>query len=71
MKVKSTDSRLNIVRYNRMGAVTVVNLRTVECVIGRVYDRGEWAIVDRQPFSLPSDLPSDATSVDSVETTHP
>jgi hypothetical protein len=71
VKVKLTDSRLNIVHYNGMGTVTVVNLRTVECIIGRVYDHGEWAIVDRQPFSLPSDLPSNATSVDSVETTRP
>ena len=51
VKVKSRDSRLNITRYNEMGAVTVVDLKMLECVVGRVYDRGEWAIIDRHPPS--------------------
>ena len=33
--------------YKDCGAEEVVDLNTVKCVIGRVKDRGEWAIVDR------------------------
>ena len=64
VKVKLRDSRLHIVRYDGMGAMTVVDLKMVECVVGRVHDRGKWAIIDRQPFSHP---PDEAASVDSIE----
>jgi hypothetical protein len=33
--------------YKEFGADEVVDLKTVQCVIGRVKDRGEWSIVDR------------------------
>ncbi|KAK2463507.1 hypothetical protein APHAL10511_004258 [Amanita phalloides] len=59
VKVKSRDPMLNIVHYKDMGPVTVVDLKTVECVVGRVYDHGSWAIVDRHP---PSHSPSGADS---------
>ncbi len=36
-----------IYSYKEFGVEEVVDLKTVECVIGRVKDRGEWAIVDR------------------------
>ena len=29
------------------GAEEVVDLKTVQCVVGRVKNRGEWSIVDR------------------------
>lgn len=58
VKVKSRDPKLNIVCYDEMGPLTVVDLKTVECVVGRVHDCGEWAIVDRHPLShLPSEEP--------------
>ena len=44
--------------------MTVVDLKMVECIVGRVHDRGEWAIIDQQPFSH---LPDEAASVDSVK----
>ena len=49
VKVTSRDSTLNIVRYKEMGTLTVVDLKTVECIVGRVHDCGEWAIIDREP----------------------
>jgi hypothetical protein len=33
--------------YKDFGINDVVDLTTVQCVVGRIYDRGEWAIVDR------------------------
>jgi len=38
--------RDGIYSYKEFGAEEVVNLKTVQCVIGRVKDRGEWAIID-------------------------
>ena len=33
--------------YEREGRMEVVDIRCVQCVIGRVADRGRWAIIDR------------------------
>ena len=37
----------NIYRYKELGVNEVVDLTTVQCVVGRIWDRDEWAIVDR------------------------
>jgi len=44
--VKATLRR-NIYYYKEFGVEEVVDLETVQCVVGRVKDKGEWAIVDR------------------------
>ena len=45
--VKATLTN-NIYHYKELGAVNeVVDLTTVQCVVGRIWDRDEWAIVDR------------------------
>ena len=33
--------------YKDFGVDEVVDLSTVQCVVGRIWDRSEWAIVDR------------------------
>ena len=33
--------------YKEFGAEEVVDLETVQCVVGRVKNGGEWAIIDR------------------------
>lgn len=33
--------------YQDTGPIVIVDLNQVQCVIGRIYDRGKWAIVDR------------------------
>jgi hypothetical protein len=42
-----TTSKDGIYSYKEFGVEEVVDLDTVQYVIGRVKDRGEWAIVDR------------------------
>ena len=37
----------NVYYYKELGANEVVDLTTVQCVVGRIWDRDEWAIVDR------------------------
>jgi hypothetical protein len=44
VKATVTD---NIYHYKEFGVNEVVDLTTVECVVGRIWDRDEWAIVDR------------------------
>jgi len=45
-EVKAT-LREGIYYYKDFGVEEVVDMKTVQCVVGRVKDRGEWAIVDR------------------------
>ena len=45
-EVKAT-LRDSIYTYKEFGAEEVVDLKTVQCVVGRVKDRGAWSIVDR------------------------
>lgn len=37
----------NIHYYTEFGIDEVVDLTTVQCVVGRIHDRGRWAIIDR------------------------
>jgi hypothetical protein len=36
-----------IYSYKEFGAEEVVDMKTVQCVVGRVKNGGEWSIVDR------------------------
>ncbi|KAF8345262.1 hypothetical protein F5887DRAFT_1061833 [Amanita rubescens] len=51
IKVDETPGGCNITFYKEMGPSYVVDLNTVECVVGRIWDRERWAIVDRAPKS--------------------
>ena len=44
VKAKLMDS---IYYYEEFGADEVVDLETVQCVIGRIKDRGKWALIDQ------------------------
>ncbi|KAI0087703.1 hypothetical protein BDY19DRAFT_892356 [Irpex rosettiformis] len=46
-KVISRHPKLDIHYYTEFGPLEVVDMTTVQCIVGRVYDRGQWAIVDR------------------------
>ena len=34
-------------QFKTTGKLTVIDLGTIQCVVGRVFDRGKWVIVDR------------------------
>ena len=49
-QVKISESSTNHCRinyYEDMGPVALVDLNQVKCVVGRIMDRGKWAIIDR------------------------
>jgi hypothetical protein len=33
--------------FKTAGKLTVVDLGTIQCTVGRIYDRGKWVIIDR------------------------
>lgn len=44
VKAKLKDG---IYYYKEFGADEVVDLETIQCVVGRIQDRGQWALIDR------------------------
>ena len=38
---------LDIHYYTQMGATEVVDIKTVQCAVGRIWDRNQWVIFDR------------------------
>jgi hypothetical protein len=44
VKAKLTDG---IYYYKEFGVDEVVDLETIQCVVGRIQDRGRWALIDR------------------------
>ena len=43
----SEDFYVTIYYYKGSGADEVVDLTMVQCVVGRIWDRDEWAIIDQ------------------------
>ncbi|KAI0087621.1 hypothetical protein BDY19DRAFT_1073305 [Irpex rosettiformis] len=46
-KVTSSHEILDIHYYSEYGPLDLVDLTTIQCIVGRVYDRGQWGIIDR------------------------
>jgi hypothetical protein len=42
--------------YENFGPMEFVDLNQVKCIIGRIMDRGKWAIVDRSTSSAQIDV---------------
>ena len=42
-----THTQDGIPYYKEHGPIEVVDLNLVQCLVGRVWDRGEWGIIDR------------------------
>jgi hypothetical protein len=38
---------LDMHAYSRLGALHFVDLKNVQCLVGRIHDRGQWTIIDR------------------------
>ena len=47
-KVKtSPKTPLSIPCYSEMGGMEIVDISVINCLVGRIEDRGEWVIIDR------------------------
>ena len=43
----ATQSREGFWEYKELGGLEAVDLGLVQCVVGRIFDRGKWVIIDR------------------------
>ena len=41
------QSREGFWEYRELGGLEAVDLELVQCVVGRIFDRGKWVIIDR------------------------
>jgi hypothetical protein len=47
-EIKALDHETNLYRfYQATGPTVIIDLNRVQCVVGQIFDRGKWAIVDR------------------------
>jgi hypothetical protein len=53
VKVSEKDS-FGIHYYKELGPIMIVDLNVVQCVVGRIRDRNQWAIVDRSRNLAPT-----------------
>jgi hypothetical protein len=51
---ESSTSHCQIDYYRDFGRTDIVDLNQVQCIVGRIQDRGKWAIVDRSGSKLPA-----------------
>jgi hypothetical protein len=40
-------NELNMRYYKQLGPIEVVDVNSIQCVVGRVFDRGVWALIER------------------------
>ena len=45
--IEATHAKLDVQYYTKDGALEVIDITTIQCLVARVKDRGQWAIVDR------------------------
>ncbi|KAI0749059.1 hypothetical protein C8Q74DRAFT_1320437 [Fomes fomentarius] len=44
---EETHPTLDIHYYSRYSTLKVLDITTIQCLVGRIHDRGQWAIIDR------------------------
>ena len=57
---KTTRSKEGFWEYTVLGGLEAVDLGLVQCVVGRVFDRGKWVIIDRSGERAHADIETDA-----------
>ena len=54
------QSRGGFWEYKHLGGLEAVDLGLIQCVVGRIFDRGKWVIVDRSGERAHADIETDA-----------
>jgi hypothetical protein len=52
----ATQSREGFWEYTKLGGLEAVDIGLVQCVVGRVFDRGKWIIIDRSGERAHADI---------------
>ena len=45
--IEESNEDLDIHYYSHLGPLEIVDISTVMCVVGRIFDRNRWAIIDK------------------------
>jgi len=45
--------------YTTLGGLEAVDLGLIQCVVGRIFDRGKWVIIDRSGDRAHADIEAD------------
>jgi len=57
---KATQSKEGFWEYSNLGGLEAVDVGLVQCVVGRIFDRGKWIIVDRSGERAHADIEANA-----------
>lgn len=55
----AVQSREGFWEYKDLGGLEAVDLGLVQCVVGRIFDRGKWVIIDRSGDRAHADIEDD------------
>lgn len=56
---KAIKSRDGFWEYKDLGGLEAVDVGLVQCVVGRIFDRGKWVIIDRSGERAHVDIEAD------------
>jgi hypothetical protein len=54
----AVQTREGFWEYKELGGLEAVDLGLVQCVVGRIFDRGKWVIIDRSGERAHTDIES-------------
>jgi hypothetical protein len=55
----ATQSKQGFWEYKELGGLEAIDIGFVQCVVGRVFDRGKWVIIDRSGSLAHADIEAD------------
>ena len=53
------QSREGFWEYAELGGLEAVDIGLVQCVVGRIFDRGKWVMIDRSGERAHADIETD------------
>lgn len=57
------QSREGFWEYTKLGGLEAVDIGLLQCVVGRIFDRGKWVIIDRSGERAHADIESGASDL--------
>ena len=61
---KAEQSREGFWEYKNLGGLEAVDLELIQCVVGRIFDRGKWVLIDRSGEYAHVDVETDVEAQD-------
>lgn len=55
----ATQSKEGFWEYTVLGGLEAVDIGLIQCVVGRIFDRGKWVIIDRSGDRAHADIDTD------------